>query len=175
MFTNNFIKVQKMIFMGQQQTLVDHTGSASDAYANVSNFGKAAQFGSMMGNVYAGTPSSSGLYFGTGSTPATVNDYTLEAPITSGMSVTKGTVLLGKESDGVYAAMASHTIKNTSDTLINIYEAGVYGAIGYGNDSGYEKPFLLERTVLTEPISLQPGEEKIVTYKITFNQVLNVD
>lgn len=124
-----------------------------------------------------------GLYFGSGSAPATKNDYKLEHPIISGLSFPASKQLvLSQVKEGTYAAEISHLVTNTTGADINIWEVGAVThlcttvssnntLIAYTTDY----PILLERTVFDEPITIPAGESKLVTYKITFNQTLNVD
>lgn len=113
-----------------------------------------------------------GVYFGTGSTPATWNDYTLESPITSGLTTSSGGRLTERSGD-TYSYLVTYTLYNNTDADINIYEVGLFSPVSYRDDQHYLA--LMERTVLTEPITIPAGESKLVTYKITFNQTLNVE
>ena len=118
-----------------------------------------------------------GVYFGTGSTPANKSDYTLETPITSGLTITKGTPFLS-QNNGIYTYQAAHALANNTEAEINIYEIGLFLPIDSGNGSTSALMWhnvLMERTVLIEPITIAPGEAKLVTYKITFNQTQNVE
>lgn len=123
---------------------------------------------------YSSTAGSAGggVYFGTGSTPATWNDYTLESPITSGLTISSGG-RLPEQSGDAYSYLVTYTLYNTTDADINIYEVGLFSPVSYSDSKHYLA--LMERTVLTEPITIPAGESKLVTYKITFNQTLNVE
>lgn len=124
---------------------------------------------------YSNNAFGQGVYFGTGSTPATLSDYTLESPITSGLSITNPSKLVWTDNGmGRYAVKADFILTNTAENEVNIYEIGLISFM-YKDDLGYLYPFLMERTVLPEPITIPAGGIKLVTYKITFNQVLNVD
>lgn len=118
-----------------------------------------------------------GVYFGTGSTPANLADHTLQSPITSGLTITNPSrVLLESEKEGQYTLSASYVLTNATEAELNIYEMGVVTPALVGGQYGScLYPVLMERTVLTEPITIPPGASKLVTYKITFNQTLNVD
>lgn len=122
----------------------------------------------------------SGVYFGSGSTPATATDYKLANPITSGLTITnQGSVTISEEAEDRYTATAGYLLMNTSDTEINIYEVGLIGVLA-GKYSYAPSPLdyrtcLLERQVLPKPVIIAPGETKFVTYKLIFNQILNVE
>lgn len=113
-----------------------------------------------------------GVYFGTGSTPANKADYKLENLLTSGLSITDGTRQYIDEGNGVHSYYVTFAVKNTTEAEINIYEIGLFSPIPA---SSKYYCTLMERTVLTEPITIAPGATKLVTYKITFNQTLNVE
>lgn len=115
-----------------------------------------------------------GVFFGSGSTPASKDDFRLESPITSGLSIVNQDDLTVTNIDGgKYEISAQYIVTNNTEAEINIYEIGVVSACGSETNKFY--PFLMERTVLSVPIVIAPGEVKVVTYKITFNQTLNVE
>ena len=182
MFTNNYMALQRNMFAGEHPTMKNMLGENFALYSTF-NFDGSDNIGNLMANAncraMTDTVSSSsggvstGVWFGSGSTPATKGDYKLESPITSGLSITTQTKLIGKESEGKYCAWVSYVVKNTSDNDINIWELGVFAEAK--RDSTKFHSVLLDRVVLPEPIVLAVGEEKIITYKITFNQILNVE
>lgn len=112
-----------------------------------------------------------GIFFGSGSTPPTEDDYRLDVPITTGLSITNSGLLFEDKGDGKYIFQANYTAKNTTAEEITIREIGYFGEIGRGSGSKYYYSYaLFERTVLDEPIVIAPGTSKIVTYTLTFNQ-----
>lgn len=116
-----------------------------------------------------------GVYFGTGTTPATLADYTLEKPITSGLSITNPSKYsFNDNGEGKWTYSASYVLTNTSGAEINIYEIGIITMAGTTGNSTYA-PLLMERTVLTEPITIPAGGAKLVTVTVTQNNVLNVE
>lgn len=123
--------------------------------------------------------SSFGVFFGTGSTPATLTDYTLANPITSGLTITNTTNLHGRVEDGNggIELTGSFLLQNTTDAEMNIWEMGIITPVGSGQSSGRVQayPALMERTVLSEPVTIQPGGAKLVIYRVKLNLVLNVD
>lgn len=172
MFTKNFKDYIKAIFLKSEpsasMTAVDGTPYTGYIWNQSIRY---IGIGYLMSHPQTG--SYSGLWFGTDSTPATEDDYNLGGKITSGLSFTSGSTVVGKEAEGKYVATVSHGVKNTSSTPINIYEIGLVAPCptATSSSSPNTKYFLMERTVLSEPISLGAGEEKIITYKITFNQL----
>lgn len=133
----------------------------------VKGFGKALHYPKIQ------TVGAYGIYFGTGSTPATINDYKLNNLITSGLSSVYTTVSVAKEAEGRYAICGQYTLQNTSNEPISISEIGVVTGFDTSS-SGATAYVLMERTVLGEPITIDPGKAKTVTYKLTFNQGQNV-
>lgn len=116
----------------------------------------------------------SGVYFGTGSTPATEDDYTLESPITSGLSIDNSAAAVVQEINdaGQWLLSSRYILTNTTDQEIVIREVGLFGAaLLDSNDvskTSTWKLALLERTVLSEPITIAPGKAKLVTYKVVY-------
>ena len=175
MFTNNYITFQNSIFNGNTSPkMKDENGSNQTAYLYLQNSLPDIAVGR---NVINPSLYGSGLRFGSGSTPATKEDYCLASPITSGLAFSKGSLLWDKNTPGKYIAKASHVLTNTSEVEINIYEVGLfctcYASTSLSSPVTYSA--LFERTVLPEPITIAPGEAKLVTYKLTFNQTLNVE
>ena len=125
-----------------------------------------------------GTGSNVGVYFGTGGTVPKVSDYTLESPITSGLAITNPSIentgydpKFPMETDGKkYSLVPTYIVQNTSSAEINIREVGVFGAVCTSSSSNSSTiNVLFERTVLSEPINIQPGKVKLITYRLTFN------
>ena len=187
MFTENYIKVQTYAMTvpkAQNETVYSFDGvnymaldSSTTAYT-LSNIGLvgAMLYGGLLKARASSAPSTSttagrwathGVQFGQGNTPPTKADLALENPIEEGMEVTNPTAIV-KENDenGRYSVSATYSLKNTSETEINICEIGIFLPIKV---SSYYFPSLMERTVLSEPITIPPGEMKVVTYKLTFN------
>lgn len=186
MFTDNYIALQHNLFFntfGGSTTngvsgkyLKGAGGQQVNIYTSMTmtdfnNIGIALSKGRCRNIVteVASTNSSTyyGVYFGSGSTPATRADYTLESPITSGLDVTSQTVRILNNGNGKYEVRGQYIAKNTTSAEINIYEIGVFLPIQSKSTEWYS--VLMERTVLTEPITIAPGESKLVTYKLTFN------
>lgn len=193
MFTNNYLAYRKHAFLGSDNTYyVTADGSSRTMYrlsievADLGQWLRLARCGEILTTsktgAYPDTAVHPGVYFGSGSTPASKSDYKLESPITSGLAITNPSNLAWTDDgNGKYEVIADYILRNTSDAEINIYEIGVFSPVNsmsnsmYGSSSNVWWLTLMERTVLNEPISIAPGESKLVTYKLTFNQTLNVE
>lgn len=190
MFTNNYIKYRELMFFGQSEnrTFVDCDGGTTACSAQHSWYG---DIGRAIRKAYCDvqvatkthtTANTSarlnpGVRFGTGSTPANKDDYKLESPITSGLAITNPTIdttsgvtqIPMEVSDGKYTYVVPFMVQNTTESEINIWEIGLFGEVG--TSTSYRVSHVLfERTVLSEPITIAPGETKTVTYKLTLNQ-----
>lgn len=104
------------------------------------------------------------VYFGTGTTPATLDDYKLESIITSGISISEQSET-SSLADNVITKKATYILKNNSSSDITIGEIGIYKYINYGSSSNASF-FLLERTVLDEPITIPADGTGTVNYTI---------
>ena len=144
---------------------IDGTVSAAKRVSSVSGY-----LWNKMNNFAIGSiPTSyaaAGVRIGTGVTPATADDYTLESVITSGLTyVNPGSVAVTKE-NGFVAVYATYTVTNTDTTAVSISEIGLF----CGPEAmASVKPILMDRTVLEYPIVVNPGEAKPITYTIRFN------
>lgn len=113
-----------------------------------------------------------GVWFGRGASPASLADYMLEDPITSGLSIVNGSATVIYVEDGKYVASATYTVTNNTDEEVTIKEMGVFcQQIRKASSSKfYIYNVLMERTVLDTPVVIAPGAAKVITYKITFSQ-----
>lgn len=107
--------------------------------------------------------------FGSGVTPPTLDDYCLENQYTNQIQyVTSGVkrAIIGNTVNLEY----SYTLTNTGDTDALISEIGIVVPIQYKStgDSGLH-PCFIDRTVLTEPVTITPGNMEVITYTITYN------
>ena len=195
MFTNNYISFRRNLFFGllQSKPITTNSGSLSAGYftapsgsqiyqyaAAPYDIGSAIRFprcGSIPTTYTSGgalIEAHMGVYFGTGSTPASLADYTLESPITKGRAFAGGLEGAGAYKDGKAEVTGRYIVTNTSGADINIWEIGCFVPVQMSTNSSYQV-VMMERTVLTEPITLPAGEAKMVTYKVVFNQTLSAD
>ncbi len=104
------------------------------------------------------TSTSNFIQFGTGSTAANYEDYQLESPITSGLTLVQanGTLTAPSAFDAVthkYSSTRTFTLNNTSDSPITISELGIFSC-----------SCLVYREVLGSPITIDPGESVTVSF-----------
>ena len=182
MFTKNFIKWTRLLFFYEAQSVVMVDGAShpvvrpyimEEAFT-LSHFMKQAKCEEAQVSL-ATYKDYSGVYFGSGSAPATADDYKLASPIISGLTIQNpNTIHIFRKSDGVYTASATFLLTNTSGAEITISEVGLIGLISgrYSESASasYHRTCLLERQVLSTPITIPDGDTKAVTYKLTFNQ-----
>lgn len=103
------------------------------------------------------------LVLGSGNTPASVDDYALESIITTSISMSG--VARSIDSEGNFVIVA--TLQNAGDSQVVINEVGI--AARCYTSSSATTLCLVERTVLAEPITLAPGENSFLTYKVKFS------
>lgn len=116
------------------------------------------------------------LLVGTGTTPPTVDDYKLEAPLFNDDI----TLLAVSNPCGIMNGTLTATYQNQGDTNITINELGAGVIIGLGNNSSnasvtsssstapqYGGCFQLTRSVLTVPVILEPGATR--TFSVTID------
>ena len=179
MFTNNYIKFRDMMFIGSYRFAGFKSVTGTVFYGVAETSGESGDIGKYMHlarckamPTESGQYNSSftpGIYFGSGSTPATKEDYKLESPITAGLAISNPSGFTWVlPSSGVHSATASYAVLNTSSEDITIQEVGNFTVVADYN--GKYQFTLMERTVLDEPIVIAPGGSKLVTYKVTFNQ-----
>lgn len=105
--------------------------------------------------------------FGSGTTEPTEEDYTLEAPLTSGVTFTPGTLQksLTDEQDVMYNTFM---ITNTGTEDITVSEVGIFAKAAGSDTKSTDYYTLLERTVF-DPVTIPAGESVTVKYEIVVN------
>lgn len=124
--------------------------------------------------ISSATDSNGGVYFGSGSTPANVNDYKLDSPITSGLTIASGGVISWEDEHCDYLQNV-FAVQNTTESEINIWEIGYFGEVAFSSSDNTGYTTLMERTVLPEPVTIAPMETKVIIYKVAFNRIFNVE
>ena len=111
-----------------------------------------------------------GIFIGTGDTSPTPDDYTLESPLTSSSvsrtSTSPNSSALLDENNNVIGVRRMVTYQNiTSDDII-VKEIGTFWKAYYSGTTSTSDLFLIERTVLDEPVTLEPNG----TITVAFDQ-----
>ena len=113
-------------------------------------------------STYFSTSSSGGVCFGTGTAAATEDDYTITQKVLnsgSGLAVTMNVVQDGSTYTGTY------TIVNSSSAAVTIAEVALFGTCPYSGSTAYH--YLVDRTLLEEPLTIPAGGVGKVVYTIT--------
>ena len=174
MLTSNFKKLMRALLSGDIYGFKDIAGESR----SVNPYG--SYYTDYLGipmyrfkTAYCKTSPTYGVYFGTDPTAATESDYKLGAAITSGLSITNPSSFARSENvdAGTVTYSALFTVTNTSKAEIAIHEIGWYTDHTSGSNSELFY-IMLDRTVLDEPITIQPGETKYITYELTFRWAL---
>lgn len=97
-----------------------------------------------------------GIAFGSGTTPPTIDDYKMESLISSGISFS-----FVKEYGN--PCKFTITVTNISDDAISIAELGMFTLINNSNT------FLADRTVLDTPVTIPAGGIGKIEYEIKLN------
>lgn len=167
MITRFWYKAAKVYFSTKQmpggETVKDSSGTDRQIYYNADSSTIALLFPAKTPSYYTGTNVAYfGIVLGTGTTPATVDDYWLEQIITSGLNVQ----ITNASQYGIYRLTL--TITNTSDSNITIGEIGAQAPAPCVGVSG-KKAFMIDRTVLDSPITIPAGGIGKIEYEIKIN------
>ena len=166
MLTNNFYSVLAQNMVGEHKS-----NSIKNFRGSLTTIGNAA--GSYMPFFISGqnhkanlsnvdddySASQGGVVFGDGDTPATAEDYKLAGNIITG--ITANANLTRSINNGVAQIVAIYTI--TASSEVTIKEIAAFAQSG--NDGAY----IVDRTVLDEPVTIPAGGIGQVVYTITFN------
>jgi hypothetical protein len=104
-----------------------------------------------------------GVVFGTGTTPATFDDYTLLGEVVK--TVSFNTTTTREVDDSGSTATAVYTIINNETTDVTIGEIGMF-CFYYTGQASTGGQILLERTVLDEPVTIPANGVGQVTYTV---------
>lgn len=124
-----------------------------------------------MGRVNVGSLNynNTGIILGSGTTPATLDDYRLENRIVAANLTTSVDLTKSADENGAYIS-ALITITNTTDEAVTVAECGLHTGGASGSTGSAEKNFyLLDRTVLETPITIEPDGVGQITYTIRMN------
>ena len=112
------------------------------------------------------SPSSQGVLFGTGDTPASVDDYNLAGNVIQNIVASISRSF--SYSDAQQSLKAIYTITNNNTEAITIKEVALnvqYTHTSNGSSNGC----VIDRTVLDTPVTIPAGGVGQVVYTITFN------
>ena len=111
----------------------------------------------------ANSPNVNSVAFGTGNTPPSLSDYWLSGNLITDIAIV-GQGITRANTDGGVSFTSKLTVENTGSDTIVINEMAII-ALCYkgGNSTG---PAMLDRTVLDTPLTLAPGEQGTIDYKI---------
>lgn len=180
MLTKNFYRLMTQIFrrrLSTTQTLsvVDTTGGVQEMTVFSSSKFPDTLLGALATGCSQWYGEWFGTFFGTGKTPPTADDLAMEAPLSvNSNDKSLCQILVQAPGDAgvlvsvedTYAIMAAtYYVTNKMSEAVEISELGLFGK--YFNETSCI-PFLLDHTVLDEPIVIPPGETVPITYEIKF-------
>lgn len=113
----------------------------------------------------------SGVVIGSDNTPPTEDDYALGSLITDANVIGVVNPVRGVDNNGYPYLILNVTVLNNTDAAITISEIGLISfnfrcASTQSGGSTSDINLLLDRTVLTNPVTLQPGRSTDIEYKI---------
>lgn len=157
------------------KTIKDYTGTSYNTSTSGSLYSNS--YNSIIGSVFSGvniedSQSSNyiGIYIGTGDTTPTPDDYTLESPLTSSSvsrtNINPNSSAILDENNNVIGVRRMVTYQNITASDIVVKEIGTFWNTHY-TSTGAIKLFLIERTVLDEPVTLEPNG----TITVAFDQI----
>lgn len=155
------------------KTIKDYTGTSYNT-TNSGSTNTAVYFsGGVYQRVNIGEETGSGyigIYIGTGDTAPTPDDYTLESPLTSSSvsrtSTSANASAILDENNNVIGVRRMVTYQNITSDNIVVKEIGTFFNCSYSSST--TKLFLIERTVLDEPVTLEPNGTITVAFDVTY-------
>ena len=172
MLTKNFKQVMKLVGVATTNNSDSLGILPVTNYANTVRYARPVMQSTFpLGYYFSNIPNAAGagVVFGSGTTPATENDYNVESAILSGLSVPTPTVTYSYDNEKV-ARKLTYAVTNTSSSSITISEIGwrvkLNCTTSQGSGSTIEETVLMDRTVLDTPVTIPAGETRIIEYSI---------
>ena len=170
MFTRNwYILLSAGIMYDYTQKGITYAGSqltvTNSIYPYIGNSSNSWQYASVYYVRKSLNETGGGVLFGTGDAAPTMDDYKLDGDIISDFSYSSS--VTKTFDDGNAALTVLYTVTNTGTEPMTIKEIGL--VMPGSNSNGAANRFLIERTVLETPVTIEPGGVGQVTYTIRFN------
>lgn len=179
MFTRNFYYgLRATMLSSKLPTISEVTGLKNLAGALPGNITSIASWAEGIGSSTASASrpsiyflqtvatSNGGAIIGTGTTPATIDDYKLAGDMITTFTYSKTIKITHDDDKSTITAL--YTITNTGNAAFTIGEIGLIAACySSGNTAAYR--CLVERTVLDSPVTIEAGGVGQVTYTIEIN------
>lgn len=181
MITNNFKKLISEFLLGDESTGSGWSSPATFSFNIVDKTGETKSYSSQVNSTSAtGSYACNGLFHalsrmgvndenksyievGTGTTTPTADDYNLESQDNNITVIPVGVATTGSNTR-TYTVICD----NQSDEDITITEIGWFIKTLYTTNTGTFDDFMLDRTVLSTPITIPAGQSKAITYEIGF-------
>lgn len=174
MILKNWHKIFAMNLTGKNTTAVNMSGAEKGVYKTGNYYGTVfdlvnSVYSFRLNNVTTQSAGVSGVMFGTGTTPVTIDDYKLSGSIITGLtpSISES---VGADENGAYRTVI-YTLTNTNSYDVTIGEVGavIMCCESTSTMASSRYPALVERTVLDKPITIPAGGFGQVTYTVRFN------
>lgn len=165
MLTRNYYLALAAREFGKLNTVIDVTGK-ENAQCGVPYNGSSGTIKETMNSPQKGASMLfAGVYFGTGTTPPTMDDYKLAGDVFTTHSTVASVTTVHE--DTLSTVTALYNVCNTGTADVTIGEIGLVSTIYQGSSGlGY---MMIERTVLDEPVTIPAGGVGQVTYTIRMN------
>ena len=106
-----------------------------------------------------------GTFFGTGTTPAMVDDIKMQSPIDdSTLSFSNASAITASVGPDHMRMSINYDVTNNGTNDVAISEIGVFGTL-----VSSDPPFMLDHTVLETPIIIPAGDTKPIAYAVIIN------
>lgn len=170
MLTKNFKNMMALILQSRNNSLIGLLpvkATNGTTYYATGYFSGA--FPASFTTALANAMTSTGIGFGSSDMEEIEEDYTLQSPITSGLTATI-TVSSGMDGTAPYLQY-DMVVNNTSDAAITInevcYKQNIYASTAQGAaTSNANRVCMLDRTVLDEPVTIEAGGAASIRYTL---------
>lgn len=169
MITNNFKKIMATVLQSVGGKTVNGCIPVTDVNGDA-KYLSSESYGVFPGSVSMAFTGSTGIQIGSGTTPATENDYVLENRIASGYVASSVTYNFNVDAYGNPYLEYLFTITNNTQEDITISEMGYvqqcFASSVQGASASTKYNFLIDRTVLDNPVTIAASESAAVKYTL---------
>jgi hypothetical protein len=172
MYCSEKTDITAIDYAGTQRTLYNYDGHSSFVEGSLSSAIFPTSMPGAVSHIMCANNTvldtkSYGIRFGTGTTEPSVNDYNLSGTLITGISILSTSSKEVTFTDNGAVVVTTYDVKNTSGAELTIGEIGLFARMSY-NGSSYTSSFLIDRTLLDEPVVIPADGFAQIKYTLSY-------
>lgn len=118
---------------------------------------------------FSGASQRYGIFFGSGTTEPTEDDYTIETPLNNNFinaNIVPSAVNVWNTYDGAVVVDTTFDVQNKLSSEVTISEIGLFSYPGSGNQTSALKSIMIDHTLFESPVTFAANETKPILYRL---------